>query len=189
MEERMESLVFEAKSSSPEPGRTSFPVSSFITEYGEIDGKSAIRQLTDQATTHSLIGQVDSSQLSVPIEQYLNFRYRSDEFFGIMIDTGAAHHSTAGYSQYIALQKYQNVQIDKTKAGALTVQFGIGSATSIGVIEVKTPIGDINFHIVQADTPFLLSLNDLDLLGVYFNNLTNRIYYGPTVLIAISQYQ
>ena len=29
MEERMESLVFEAKSSSPEPGRTSFPVCSF----------------------------------------------------------------------------------------------------------------------------------------------------------------
>ena len=95
----MESLVFEAKSSSPEPARVSFPVSSFITEYGEIDGKSAIRQLADQATTHSLIGQVDSSQPSVPIEQYVNFRYKSDEFFGIMIDTGAAHHSTAGYSQ------------------------------------------------------------------------------------------
>jgi hypothetical protein len=95
-----------------------------------------------------------------------------------MIDTGAAHHSTAGYSQYVALKRYQNIQIDKTKAGAITVQFGIGSATSIGAIEVKTPIGNINFHIVQADTPFLLSLKDLDLLGAYFNNLTNRIYYG-----------
>jgi len=33
MEERMESLIFEAKSPSPEPARTSFSVSSFITEY------------------------------------------------------------------------------------------------------------------------------------------------------------
>ena len=97
-----------------------------------------------------------------------------------MIDTGAAHHSTAGYSQLIALQKHQNVQVDKTKAGAIIVQFGIGKATSIGAVIVKTPIGNVDFYVIQADTLFLLSLKDLDLLGVYFNNLINRIQFGDS---------
>ena len=44
--------------------------------------------------------------------------------------------------------------IDTTKAGAVNVQFGIGSTASIGSI------------IVEADTPFLFCLKDMDTLGV-----------------------
>ena len=40
---------------------------------------------------------------------------------------------------------------------------------------VRTPVGRINFHVVEADTPFLLSLADMDYLGLRFDNLKNTI--------------
>jgi hypothetical protein len=55
------------------------------------------------------------------------------------------------------------------------MQFSIGTTSSIGSTIVTTPIGQVQFHIVHANTPFLLSLADMDRLGVYFNNLTNTL--------------
>ena len=40
---------------------------------------------------------------------------------------------------------------------------------------VKTPIRQVEFHIIYTKTLFLLSLADMDKLGVYFNNLSNVI--------------
>jgi hypothetical protein len=42
-------------------------------------------------------------------------------------------------------------------------------------MKVSTLIGKVEFHVMLAKTPFLLSLADMDKLGVYFNNFTNRI--------------
>ena len=53
--------------------------------------------------------------------------------------------------------------------------FGIGSATSIGSITIKTPIGKCEFHIVRASTPFLLSLNDMDKRGIFLDNVRNEL--------------
>ena len=50
------------------------------------------------------------------------------------------------------------------QAGAVNVQFGIGITILIGLVAVKTLIGLVNFHIVKADTPFLLYLIDIDRL-------------------------
>ena len=100
-------------------------------------------------------------------------RYDNTQFFGIIIDTGAAFKSTAGYAQYQALHRIQPTPLNKTQAGAFTVKFGIGDAASLGTIQVTTPIGNITFHVVNANTPFLLSLKDLDRLGFYLNNTTN----------------
>ena len=50
------------------------------------------------------------------------------------------------------------------QAGAVNVQFGIGSTTLIGLVAVKTPISLVDFHVVKADTPFLLCLTDMDRL-------------------------
>ncbi len=55
------------------------------------------------------------------------------------------------------------------------IQFGIGSATSIGSIAVYTPVSTVKFHIVNASTPFLLSLADIDRLKIYLNNITNTL--------------
>ena len=92
-----------------------------------------------------------------------------------MIDTRASKRSTAGLSQLKALQRTEDVHIDESTKGMVTVQFGIGSTSSIGSVKISTPIGQVQFHIVDAYTPFLLSLADMDALGVYFNNLTNQL--------------
>jgi hypothetical protein len=65
--------------------------------------------------------------------------------------------------------------LNETTKGRVTVQFGIGSTSSIGSAMIKTPIGQVEFHIMVAKTPFLLSLIDMDKLGVYFNNLKNEL--------------
>ena len=93
-----------------------------------------------------------------------------------MIDTGASRRSTAGYGQYLAYKRItKDANIDTTQAGAINVQFGIGSTPSIGLITVDTPIGNVDFHVVQADTPFLLCLTDMDNLRTYYNNVTDML--------------
>jgi hypothetical protein len=102
-----------------------------------------------------------------------------------MVNTGASKNSTAGYSQYLAYRKLNGDNIDTTKAGAINVQFGIGSTASIGSIQAKTPIGTVEFHIVKADTPFLLYFVDIDTLQVYYNNLQNVLVTpsGPVPVV------
>ena len=102
-------------------------------------------------------------------------RYTPQEFYGVMIDTGASRRSTAGYGQYLAYKKISNIDIDIAQAGAINVQFGIGSTPSIGLITVNTPIGNVDFHVVKADTPFLLCLKDMDTLRTYYNNVTDML--------------
>ena len=103
-------------------------------------------------------------------------RYDSYRFYRVVIDTGASKYSTAGLDQFQALQRTNgDVALDETTKGKVTIQFGIGSTSSIGSTKVDTPIGQVEFHIMLTKTPFLLSLADMDKLGVYFNNLTNYL--------------
>jgi len=83
-----------------------------------------------------------------------------------MIDTGASKKSTIGYGQYLTYRTTtnDNTDIDITQTRAVNVQFGIGLTILIGLIKVKTLIGLVNFHMVKADTPFLLYLTDMDRL-------------------------
>ncbi|SLM34156.1 hypothetical protein LPUS_02861 [Lasallia pustulata] len=110
----------------------------------------------------------------------------SPEFYGVMIDTGASKRSTAGYGQYLAYKKINNIPVDISKAGAVDVQFGIGSTSSISSIIVNMPVGRIEFHIVKADTPFLLCIADMDNLKVYYNNLEN-VLVTPTKLVPVTR--
>jgi hypothetical protein len=50
------------------------------------------------------------------------------------------------------------------QTGAINVQFSIGLTVLIRLVVVKTLISLVNFHIVKADTPFLLYLADIDRL-------------------------
>ncbi|KAL3702992.1 hypothetical protein TMatcc_010179 [Talaromyces marneffei ATCC 18224] len=108
-------------------------------------------------------------------------RYSTNTFVGILIDTGAAEHSTAGYPQYLAYRKTaKNVILDTSTAGQASIRFGPGeSIKSIGSIDVPTPIGTIRFHILEVMTPFLLSIKDMDRLGIFFDN-TKNVLVGPS---------
>jgi len=46
--------------------------------------------------------------------------------------------------------------------GIVSIQFRIGSTSSISSIKVATLIGTVEFYIVKVDTPFLLYLADMD---------------------------
>jgi hypothetical protein len=140
---------------------------NFITN--ELANKALLHQLTagipyltDEPTEALLTGDIP--------------RYGSQHFHGIVIDTGAAKFSTAGYPQFRALQRVdRTVTLDETTKGTARVQFGIGATSSVGSAKVSTPIGQVVFHIMDAKTPFLLCLTDMDKLGVYFNNLENKL--------------
>ena len=47
---------------------------------------------------------------------------------------------------------------------AINVQFSISLTIVIRLVKVKTPISLVNFHIVKADTSFLLCLTDINRL-------------------------
>jgi hypothetical protein len=63
--------------------------------------------------------------------------------------------------------------LDETTRGQVTVQFGISLTSFIGFVKVETLVEQVEFHVIVAKIPFLLSLVDMDKLGVYFNNLNN----------------
>lgn len=45
----------------------------------------------------------------------------------------------------------------------------------MGSISISTPIGICIFNVVNTNTPFLLSLDELDNKGIFLNNLTNTL--------------
>ena len=53
------------------------------------------------------------------------------------------------------------------------IQFGISIVTSTSSVAINTPVGTIEFHVVNVSTLFLLSLVDIDRLKIYLNNVTN----------------
>jgi hypothetical protein len=96
--------------------------------------------------------------------------------------------STAGYGQYLAYRNTitDGTDIDTSQIRAVNVQFGIGSTALIRSVIVKTLIGLVDFHVVKADTPFLLCLADMDRLRVYYNNVTDTLI-GPALTLPITQ--
>jgi len=90
-----------------------------------------------------------------------------------MINIGALKKLIVGYRQYLAYKKTYNTIINTLKAGAINIQFGISSTSSISSVIVNTPVSNVKFHIIKANIPFLLCLADMDTLKVYYNNLKN----------------
>ena len=81
---------------------------------------------------------------------------------GIIIDTKASKYFITGYSQFLILLKINKVQLNKSIRGIISIQFKIGSISSINFIKVATLIGIVKFYIIKVNTPFLLYLADID---------------------------
>jgi hypothetical protein len=100
-----------------------------------------------------------------------------------MPDSGAAGISSAGEQQVLALQKKDSsIQIDTSTAGSNTIRFGKGTAIVKGIVRVPTLLGTINFYVVLTNTPFLLCLQDMDAMGVRFDNLKNVLIQGKKII-------
>ncbi|KHJ31346.1 hypothetical protein EV44_g3357 [Erysiphe necator] len=130
----------------------------FLTEVGAINKADAtliVNQLFNRSATHALLKNLDNNEevtiTTNPTASFLlESRYGCEMFYGIMIDTGAAGKSTAGYNQYLAYcHLFGKTYIDRSNEGAVNATFGIGSTISIGSITINTPIGECTFHILK----------------------------------------
>ena len=151
---------------------------AFFTTFGkllDLEACELLNGLNTMAFNHATHTLLNSSQSQSKELNTLGSRYNSGTFQGICIDTGAAKISSVGWGQYQAYNAIHHITIDAKNPAR--VQFGKGAAaSSIGTIRVHSPIGSIDFHVLESDTPFLLCLGDMDRLRVHFNNLTNLLH-------------
>lgn len=171
----------------------------FYTSVGAIDGTKAYNAFANESLMHAItainhrscndslipkIAQtpIPASANGITIDPAIHHtRYTEDAFYGIMIDTGASMKSSCGIAQFNALNRDHHIQVDEEAAGKTSFQFGAGKSTkSLGTACIATPIGNIVVHIIDADTPFLLSLQDLDGSGFYYNNQTDYLVNSAT---------
>ncbi|KAE9570079.1 hypothetical protein CGMCC3_g13792, partial [Colletotrichum fructicola] len=161
-----------------------FPTSFFTNTMTTVDGRRIATILADQSVLHAVTKEdpYNDQPAREPTSLFtLEGRYSSTTFQGIMPDSGAAGFSTAGHPQFVALRKHilPSVDLDTSAVGEASIRFGRGDAiTSIGTTKVPTPFGPITFHVVPSDTPFLLCLQDMDRLGIKFDNLNNFLQQG-----------
>jgi hypothetical protein len=86
-------------------------------------------------------------------------------FLSIVVNIKASKKSTAGYSQFRALQQSNlAVELDTSTKRQVIVQFRIRSTSFISTTNVYTLIGKVQFYIVNANTPFLLYFVNIDKL-------------------------
>ncbi|TAQ84457.1 hypothetical protein B7494_g7204, partial [Chlorociboria aeruginascens] len=160
------------------------PHTTFLTELGSIDGRKLVSIRNDQAAYHALTKDDKFQQTKVQDSSTFTFdRYSSDKFQGIMPDSRAAGISSAGEPQSLALQKENpNIKLDVSSSGANRSKFGKGTAIAKGTVQVPTPLGEITFHVVPTNTPFLMCLQDMDALGARFDNLRNLLVQGDKII-------
>jgi hypothetical protein len=154
----------------------------------EEHGTVIARELANRATAHKLSSffqtagddTVPENTFELEDSFVSESRYNMESFQGIVIDTGAAKFSTAGYNQFLAYKNtVKDVNLDTTTAGSVSIRFGAGDPkSSIGSVDVRTPVGIIRFHVLKSATPFLLCLTDMDILRIYFDN-TRDVLVGP----------
>ncbi|KAF1937538.1 hypothetical protein EJ02DRAFT_426545 [Clathrospora elynae] len=168
-------------------------VDQFFLEEEEEDYRLAVKYLTNQAFLHHVTGEdiYRYTEPTTPATQFLiEDRYSRITYQGILPDTSASNISTAGKEQFQALQSEDpTVTLDTSTSGKASVQFGKGSVTtSIGTAHVSTEVGKIKFEVLDAPTPFLLCLKDMDRLQVYFNNTTDQLVQGKATFPVIQKW-
>jgi hypothetical protein len=92
-------------------------------------------------------------------------RYISEKFYEIMIDSNASTKSIAEYEQYLTFKKNKidsSVDLNLSRTETVNVQFDIESASSIESLTLDTSFEIMKFHVIKADTSFLLSLADMN---------------------------
>jgi hypothetical protein len=144
---------------------------------GEEDGDQVVHYLTTTAYLHRTTAEdTYKEEPEECADQFtLDDRYRTT-YQGELWDTGAAKISTVGRAQLEAyVRENPDTIIDWTPSQANISFGGQNPRGSIGTVRIQNPIGTVTYHILDTNTPFLLSLADADKLGAYFNNVRNVI--------------
>ena len=138
----LETLILETDSSHDDPDINS---DQSITTLGTIDGCDMLfENLANQSTYHILMKDInthDNDDSFAYTTHEVENKYMQKELYGIMIDT-VSNWLTRGYEQDMAYNK----------------------CSSVGTITINPPPTGrtmFNFHVVNADTSFLLCLRDI----------------------------
>ncbi|CAD6499506.1 BgTH12-03618 [Blumeria graminis f. sp. triticale] len=118
-------------------------------------------------------------------------RYNDCVFHGLLVDTGAAGRSTVGLGQFRALQQLcGDLKLDRTQAGKVNISgIGAGIFSSIGAVVLNTPIGQISFHLISCNIPFLLELSNMKRFGATPDVVNNKMLkHGKTVAHLFEKY-
>jgi hypothetical protein len=124
-----------------------------ITTLGTIDGRDVLENLADKSTYHILTKDInthDNDHSFAYTTHEVENKYTQKELNNIMIDT-VSNWLTRGYEQDMAYNK----------------------CSSVGTITINPPPTGrtmFNFHVVDADTLFLLCLRDINQLGILFDS-------------------
>lgn len=113
------------------------------------------------------------------------------DFDSIMIDTGATRGSSGGKRQFFNYCKAMGQKSVFDDICAARCHFGIETTISSGVGNIVFLVVKLwmsfDIHVVNADTPKLRSIDDMDRLGIYMQNLDNFLIHrdsGETAKIA-----
>ncbi len=153
----------------------------FLTSFDEFqDIESLTSALADKAFQHHLISK---NIINTLINESFDFtyisitdsRYDDSEFKRILINCDAADRSTDDMKQFKALQRISNNLALNKKTIESSIKFEIDNTLILGFVELNISLEVITFHIVRMNISFLLCLDDLNRLNIYFNNLINQM--------------
>lgn len=101
------------------------------------------------------------------------------KFKDIAFGTDATHVSSSSTEQYNAYCSMTGAVFAVDASRKNLVRFDICEKISKGMTEMKFSIEYtwlcIDIHVVDADVPILICIEDMDRIGAYFSNLTNRL--------------
>ncbi len=156
----------------------------FLTSFDElqkIEFDNITSLLVNQAFEHHFIAK-NCIIITILINKSFNFisttdsRYDDREFKGILMNCDAAKRSIESIEQFKALERISNDDVKlNTKTVESSIRFGIDNTLILRFVNLNTLLEIITFHIVEINIPFLLCLNDLNRLSIYFNNLINQM--------------
>lgn len=132
--------------------------------------------LSNKSFMHLLMAK-DFLLLSKPREaqHFVLDRYAKTIFQSIIYNNSTIKVSATGKSQFKALQyEIPKIKLDETRTIKDTIYFKSRmSLSSIGIIQICTLVGTVKIYVVDISIPFFLYLKDINILGIYLNNIIN----------------
>ncbi len=154
----------------------------FLTSFDELQNiEFVINFLTNRTFKHRLISK-NCIIIIIFINESFNFISTTDswyddrEFKSILMNCDATERSIESIEQFKALERISNNDVKlNTKTVESSIKFDIDNTLILKFTELNISLEVITFHIVEINISFLLCLNDLNRLKLYFNNLINEM--------------
>jgi hypothetical protein len=143
-------------------------------EFGEINNIKTIIFLNNQSILYIIIKiNIFNKPKRVLISIFIfDNRYSGITFQGIILDNKTAGVFITSLLQVTALNKLDLIiLVNSSITGNYRIKFGVKEALFLGTIQVDTQLGNIMFHVLPTNTPFLFYLQDIDRIGVKLDNL------------------